>query len=497
MTTLAKDALRERITRELEKRHEEQRGSLYEFIKKYRKQEKKTELDDNWHIKAICEKLEGVYSWEIKRLIINIPPRSLKTEIVSKAFPVWCLWHESNLKFLEISYSSSLAQRNSWEARDMYNSETYDSIFPRKSPIKDDQNTKEYWATNDWWQVYATGSTGTIVGIGADIIIIDDPIKPDDISSDLMIRNVINNFQDTIKSRLNDMTQWAIVVIMQRLHDNDLAGYLMDLERQGLWDKWETLIVPAINEKGESFFEKRFPIEMLRIKQKENPVTFSTQYLQDPVAPESQEFHQERFRYYDEIKGGRVFTVVDPAFSKSQSADNSSVITVMFKGMDLYVLEYTFGKFNPAELQDKILYHHRKYNPEKIGVEAFAAQTIVGFNLKAEMERQGMYSNIEEIRQTGDKESKIRSLIPLYRNGHIFHKTSHQELEHELLRFPRGRNDDIIDSLQMAYNLYRLSPNTQAYTGSIEIKYWADGSPVLIQSNSQWVSRSELQMKNN
>jgi len=210
---------------------------------------------------------------------------------------------------------------------------------------------------------------------------------------------------------------------------------------------------------------------MLRIKQKENPVTFSTQYLQDPVAPESQEFHQEWFRYYDEIKGGRVFTVVDPAFSKSQSADNSSVITVMFKGMDLYVLEYTFGKFNPAELQDKILYHHRKYNPEKIGVEAFAAQTIIGFNLKAEMERQGMYSNIEEIRQTGDKESKIRSLIPLYRNGHIFHKTSHQELEHELLRFPRGRNDDIIDSLQMAYNLYRLSPNTQAYTGSIEIKY--------------------------
>ena len=495
MTTLAEMKHKEKVIREKERRHQLQRTSLYEFIKKYWEIEKKQPLDENWHIKAICDALEKVYTGETKRLIINMPPRSLKTEIVSKAFPVWCLWHEPNLKFIQTSYSAWLAHKNSGGARDMYNSVAYGRIFPRRSPIKEDQNTKGNWELEAWGQVYATGSTGTIIGIGADIIIMDDPMKPDDANSELMISNVINNYQDTIKSRLNNRAEWAIVLIMQRLHDNDLAWYLMDLEAQWLWEKWEKLIIPAIDEKGNSFFEKRFPIEMLRSMQKETPVTFSTQYMQEPVNAETQEFHQEWFRYYTEVpKWWRIFTAVDPAFSKSETADNSSIVTGMFKGMDLYVLEYTFGKFNPAELIDKMIYHHRKRNPEKIGIESFQAQEVIGFNLKAEMQRQWLYPNIEEIRQAGDKFAKIRSLIPLYRNWHIFHTVNMQELEHELLRFPRGRHDDIADSLQMLYNMYKLTPNTNAYTGNIEIKYWPDWSPILIQDSYQWALKSEYQL---
>jgi predicted phage terminase large subunit-like protein len=139
-------------------------------------------------------------------------------------------------------------------------------------------------------------------------------------------------------------------------------------------------------------------------------------------------------------------------------------MTVMVKDMELYILEYSVGRYNPAELQDKIIYHHRKRRPEKIGIEAFQAQTIIGFNLKAEMQRQGMYANIEEIRQNGDKESKLRKLIPLYRNGHIWHRNNMEELEHELLRFPRGRHDDVIDALQMAYSMYEISPNTKSFS---------------------------------
>lgn len=111
-----------------------------------------------------------------------------------------------------------------------------------------------------------------------------------------------------------------------------------------------------------------------------------------------------------------MFTAVDPAFSKKETADNSSIITGMFKGMDLYILEITAGRFDPQELQEKILYHNRKYMPEKIGIEAVAAQTIISFNLRAELEKKGLSVMIEEIRQTGDKEQKIRKLIPLYYN---------------------------------------------------------------------------------
>jgi predicted phage terminase large subunit-like protein len=260
-------------------------------------------------------------------------------------------------------------------------------------------------------------------------------------------------------------------------------------ERDGTGEKWEKLIIPAI-ENWESFFEKRFPLVILKDMQKWNPSTFSTQYLQDPVSKESQEFHEEWFRYYkEEIKGWRIFTTCDPAFSKKDSADNSCIMTGMFKDMNLYILEYTFWKFNPAELQDKIIYHIKKYNPEKIGIEAYQAQTIISFNLRAELEKKGLYANIEEIKQTWDKETKIRKLIPLYRNWHIRHSNTMVELEHELKRFPRWKNDDIADTLQMLYSMYELHPNTKPFEGNLEIKYDQYWSPIYIWNNDTWQLR--------
>ena len=113
---IKQQALIERALRELERRYQTQRESLLEFIKYYFKEEKKEELVMNWHIEEIANKLEAVYKGEIKRLIINIPPRALKTELVSKCFPVWVLWKDSKKKFLTLSYSSDLAQSASWEA---------------------------------------------------------------------------------------------------------------------------------------------------------------------------------------------------------------------------------------------------------------------------------------------------------------------------------------------------------------------------------------------
>ncbi len=480
---------RELIIRTIEERTEAQRLSLYEFIKYYWKYEKKITLDENWHIKAICDALEKVYTWETKRLIINIPPRSLKTEIVSKAFPVWCLWHEPNLKFMGISYSSSLAEDNTWGARDMYTSNTYLEVFPRRVALKEDQNTKQYWLTKELWQYYATGSQGTITGKGADIIIIDDPINPEEAESAHLRKKVNNNYHNTIKSRHNDKKNGATVVIMQRLHDDDLTGHLLELESQGIGEKWEKLIIPAIID-WKSFFEARFPLDMLKVMQKENPKTFSTQMMQEPLDKESQEFHEEWFRYYDEEpRNWRIFTAVDPAFSKKDSADNSSIITGMFKDMDLYILEITAWKFDPAELQNKILYHYRKYKPEKIGIEAVAAQTIIWFNLRAEMEKHWMAVAIDEIRQTGDKEQKIRKLIPLYSNWHIYHKRWMDELEHELMRFPKWRHDDRIDSLQMLYSMYELHPNIKTANQNLEIKYDEYWRPIFIWESNTWQLR--------
>lgn len=482
------EAVRELARRKLESETVLQRQSLYEFIKYYWLREKKNALDENWHIKLICETLERVYSWEITRLIINIPPRSLKTEIVSKAFPIWCLWHEPWTKFMEISYSAWLAEDNSWGARDMYMSDTYLNVFPRRSAIKEAQNTKQHWETIEGWQYYAAWSSGTITGKWCDILLIDDPINPEEANSDLVIRKVNNNYHETLKSRLNDKRTGAIVVIMQRLHDNDLTGHLLELEASGEWDKREKLVITAIAEEedqyrkvGDSFFETRFPIDILHRMKREAKTTFSTQYQQNPVDKDTQEFHEEWFRYYTDDqkpKAGRIFTACDPAFSKQSTADSSCIMTWMFDWMDMYILEYTVGKFDPAELIDKLIYHYSKWRPEKIGVEAFQAQTIIWFNLKAELARRWWSVDIEEIRQTWDKNTKLRKLIPLYRNWHIYHKINMEELEGELKRFPRWRHDDIMDAEQMLYSMYEIVPNTKAYKWSLEIKYNSMWQPI-------------------
>jgi len=372
----------------------------------------------------------------------------------------------------------------------MYLSDAFLSVFPRRVGLRDDQNTKQHRETIEWGQMYAAGSSGTIIWQGCDIMLIDDPLSPDEAKSDVMRTGVNNNYQETLRSRLNSKIDWAIVIIMQRLHDDDLTGYLLELERLWTGEKWDKVIVPAIAEvddeyrkKWDSFFETRFPIKLLNHLKAEQPITFSTQYQQNPVNKDTQEFHEEWFRYYNEEQKPaklRIFTACDPAFSKKDSADNSCIMTAWFDWMDMYILEYTVGKYNPAELIDKLIYHNNKRQPEKIWIESFQAQQIIWFNLKAELERKWQSVHIEDIRQSGDKETKLRKLIPLYRNWHIYHKVGMTELEFELKRFPRGRNDDIIDAEQMLYSMYEITPNTWAYKDTINIEYDEFGRPLLI-----------------
>lgn len=467
-----KEALKELARRELVKRHEPQRKSLYEYLLYYREKEKKRKLDPNRHLELICRKLEDVFYGRIKRLMINVPPRSLKTEIVSITFPAWCLWHKNDMKFMDISYSSWLAEDNSSACRAMYNSATYKSVFPYASEVSDTQDTKKFWRTKNGWHYYAAWSTGTITWKWCDIMLIDDPMKPDDAMSETVRPSINNNYHDTLKSRLNSMNEGAIIIIMQRLHDDDLCWHLIDLEQKGIGEKREKVIIPAIAEEdephrktGESFFPKRFPLEVLDVLRREKPIRFSCQYQQSPTSKETQEFHLERFRYHgeggvDTPKHGRVFTTCDPAFKQKQYNDNTCIMTAKFVQDRMYILEYTVGKFTADKMIQLLIYHVTKWQPEKIWIEAFQAQSLISTFLKNELKKRGKYANIEEIRQTGDKLAKIRKLVPLYRNGLIYHKRGMHELENELVRFPRGKHDDIIDAEQMLYDMYELQPNT-------------------------------------
>lgn len=474
-------AKKELAARKLEKIFALQNNSLYEFLKYYRATEKKLVLDENRHIELICTKLEDVFHWRIKRLLINVPPRSLKTEIVSRAFPARCLGKKHWIKFMGISYSSSLAQDNSADCRAIYQSDTFKSIFPRSPELKEDQNTKQHWENIEWWQYYASGSTGTITGKWCDIMVIDDPLKPDDAMSDIVRVWVNNNFHNTLKSRLNDKVNGAIVIIMQRLHDDDLCWHLIEQELH--WEKREKVVIKAIAEEdeqyrkqGDSFFTKRFPLDILEWLKRQDKQAFSSQYQQEPTNKDTQEFHEERFKYHwtDSLptpKWLRVFTAVDPAFKQNQENDNTSIITGWFMDDRLYILEITTGKISADIMQDKIIYHIKKRSPEKVWVEAFQAQSMIVTFLKNQLQKLWLHTTVEEITQSWDKLSKIRKLVPLYRDWLIFHKHWMDELELELKRFPRGKHDDIIDSLQMLYSMYELQPNTWIVKNKFIVKY--------------------------
>lgn len=491
ITNIQEQAKKELACRLLEEKLKLQRESLYEFLIYYWKTEKKISIDENWHIKLICDKLEDVFYGRTKRLMINVPPRSLKTEIVSRIFPARCLGKRNEIKFMWISYSSGLAQDNSWDCRAIYQSDTYKTVFPRSNPLKDDQNTKQHRENTLWWQYYASWATGTITGKWCDIMVIDDPLKPDDAMSDVVRVWVNNNFHNTLVSRLNNKTEWAIVIIMQRLHDDDLCWHLIEQE-QNWGEKRDKLVIKWIAEEdeehrkqGESFFEKRFPLDILTQIKLQDQQAFSSQYQQEPTNRETQEFHEERFKYHWTDSNPtpywlRIFTTVDPAFKLSQSNDESCIMTAWFIDDKCYILEYSAGRVDATTMQDKIIHHIKKWNPEKVGIEAYQAQTMIKTFLVNEMQKQWLYCDIEEIRQTGDKLSKLRKLLPLYRGWLIYHKIWMDELELQLKKFPRGKHDDIIDALQMLYDMYSLQPNSIVSRSNFNISYDMNWNPIYI-----------------
>jgi len=185
--SLKAQALKELAIRELEGRTITQRESLVEAIKYLFEKELNKPFDDNWHYWVIEEKLKQVLEGKITRLIINIPPGSGKTELITKCFPVWALGNKPDLHIIATGYSTQLTQTFGTQARDYYTSDTFLEVFPRRPKLRDDQNAKGLWVNEMGGRYLATGAGGSITGNRANIFLIDDPIKPDEAQSDVSL----------------------------------------------------------------------------------------------------------------------------------------------------------------------------------------------------------------------------------------------------------------------------------------------------------------------
>lgn len=251
------------------------------------------------HHKRIAAALDRVFAGECRRLIINCPPRYSKTEMAVKAFIAKGLALNPASKYIHLSYSASLALDNSERTKDIVASDWYQELFPYVQ-IKPDSKAKQKWYTTAGGGVYATSSAGQVTGFGAGLveedfpnednahkwggaIIIDDPLKPEDAFSPVIRNKVNDRFENTIRSRVNSRNT-PIIVIMQRLHRDDLAGYLQSLEP----DEWEVLSLPALSVDSEGHEVALYPfkhtVEELHKIQAANRFVFETQYQQNPQA---------------------------------------------------------------------------------------------------------------------------------------------------------------------------------------------------------------------
>ena len=202
-----------------------------------------TRLATNWHLELIAAKLTAVPEGRIRRLIINLPPRHLKSLLASIAFPAWCLGLDPSAQILCVSYAQELADKLARDCRGIMMSPWYRRIFPtRLAPHR--QAVQEFITTRQGYRL-ATSTGGVLTGRGADIILIDDPLKPEEALSETQRQAANEWFDHTLYSRLNDKRHGAIVIIMQRLHEDDLVGHVLAQEQ------WEILSFPAIAEKDE------------------------------------------------------------------------------------------------------------------------------------------------------------------------------------------------------------------------------------------------------
>ena len=326
----------------------------------------------NWHIEAIAHRLERCRQRKIRRLIVTLPPRSLKSICASVAFPAFALGHDPTLRIVCASYSQELAAKHARDFRTVLESPWYRRLFPH-TRIDPRKNTEVEIQTTAQGYRLSTSVGGTLTGRGGNLILIDDPMKPADRMSEVK-RAAVNEWYDsTLSSRLDSKTEDAIVLIMQRLHVDDLVGHVLDKD-----EAWIHLNLPAIAEEdeeiplvdgrvyrrkaGELLHPEREPKHVLEeLKAAMGSQSFSAQYQQAPVPEGGALIKGEWFRTYpqapERAPGERVVQSWDTATRAGMTNDYSVCTTWLMRGKDYYLLDVLRIRLEYPDLRRKILSH--------------------------------------------------------------------------------------------------------------------------------------------
>lgn len=414
----------------------------------------------NWHLEAICHHLELVRLGKIKRLRIEVPPRSLKSVCASVAFPAFLLGHDPTCKIITASYSGDLAAKHAGDCRAVMQASWYRDLFPN-TRISQAKNQEANYETTARGHRYATSVGGTLTGRGGNLIIIDDPLKPEDAMSQTKREAVNGWYSRTLMSRLNNKAKDAIILVQQRLHMDDLAGYIDAL------DDWVTLKLPAIAEEsvevpigrgrvhqrsaGDVLHPEREPLHVLEaLKRGLGSTTFSAQYQQCPVPPDGEVVKWGWFRRYDTPPQQASMTIYqswDTASKAEEHHDYSVCTTWGVIGDDIYLLDVERARLDFPGLKRRMIELARHWTPRSLIVEDKGAGTALIQQLRSEAHG---IAYPTAFAPRDDKITRLHAQSARIEAGHVWlpgQASWLEDLRIELASFPQGRHDDQVDSI--------------------------------------------------
>lgn len=451
------------------------RTDLLAFTRHMFRARKGADLKPAPHHATICNALERVVAGYCPRLIINVPPRSGKTELAVKNFMAWSMGNFPDSEFIHASYSKRLATTNTWETRAMMQHEAFADIFGVAS-FREDSNAKDEFRTTAGGIVYATGAEGTITGYGAGkmrddfggAIVIDDPHKAGEGNSDLMRQNVIDWFSTTMESRANNKPHTPIIVIMQRLHEMDLSGWLLS---GGNGETWEHINIPAI-QGDQSFWPEQFPMSELRRMEKANAYVFAGQYMQRPAPLGGGIFKDDWWQYLKVPPPLEYRTIYADTAQKTGNQNDYTVLQCWGKsrGGQAVLLDMMRAKWEAPELVVNARAFWAKHNAQE-GLGTLRAMKVEdkvsGTGLIQTLKREGL--PVLGIQRDRDKVTRAYDAAPFIESGNVIllHDCPHlSDMLVEASAFPNGTHDDTLDPMMDAVadmlNSNKATPNIRA-----------------------------------